>query len=339
MQKQKQLKTFYFQWHFIERCNLRCAHCYQKSYDFKDLEDEKIFKIASLLDLALRKWNRAGRISLTGGEPFLRKDLLIKLLDFFEKSQNFYWLGILCNGTLIDDDILERMAPFKKLKEIQVSIDGATAETHDTVRGRGNFDKTVNAVKLLKRKGFHVSVMFTLHKQNREEVLDVIELMRDLDVDYLTIERIVPGDRESVEKFYMRADELKAVYETIYRKKKEIEKASKLKIRVSRPLWCLIDEEVGGFCPAGFSSLAILADGTVLPCRRLEIPLGNILDEGLFKIWYTSAVLWKLRDKGLLKGKCSGCRFLGKCGGCRAIAYYINGDYMAEDPQCFEPVG
>ncbi|MCK4763988.1 MAG: 4Fe-4S cluster-binding domain-containing protein, partial [Candidatus Aminicenantes bacterium] len=98
MQKQKQLKTFYFQWHFIERCNLRCAHCYQKSYDFKDLEDEKIFKIASLLDLALRKWNRAGRISLTGGEPFLRKDLLIKLLDFFEKSQNFYWLGILCNG-------------------------------------------------------------------------------------------------------------------------------------------------------------------------------------------------------------------------------------------------
>jgi radical SAM protein with 4Fe4S-binding SPASM domain len=333
--KKKRQKTFYFQWHFLESCNLRCRHCYQKSYNYKDLEEENIFAIAGKLDSAAAKWNRKGRISLTGGEPFFKKNLLLKLLNFFENSHNFYWIGILSNGTLIDEDIANRMLPYKKLKEIQVSIDGAAGDTHDALRGSGNFEKAINAILLLKSKGFTVSIMFTLHKENRSEALGIIDLANRLDVDFLTIERIVPVDPRSIDRFYIDPAELKTEYEGIYKKKKEVEKTSKLKIRVSRPLWCLVDEEAGGFCPAGFSSLAILHDGTILPCRRLEVPLGNILKEGLFKIWYTSDVLWKLRNKQLLTGKCNACRFLGRCGGCRAIAYYIKNDFMAEDPQCW----
>ena len=111
---------------------------------------------------------------------------------------------------------------------------------------------------------------------------------------------------------------------------------SPLRIRTSRPLWCLIDPEMGGFCPAGLSCLAILHDGTVLPCRRLEIPIGNIVRDGLYRIWYTSDVLWRLRDKkGLAKG-CNGCQWLSNCGGCRAIAHALTGDFMGSDPQCWK---
>ncbi|MCP5108200.1 MAG: radical SAM protein [bacterium] len=336
VEKSEQSKTFYFQWHFIESCNLRCSHCYQKDYAFVDLEDEKILEIAHTLDYTLKKWNRDGRISLTGGEPFLRKELLLKLLDFFENSPNFYWMGILSNGILVDEEIADRMKPFKKLKEIQVSIDGADAGSHDSIRGEGSFDKAVNAVKLLKRKGFTVSIMFTLHKRNRDEPLRIIDLAHDLGVDYLTIERIVPNNQDDIHIFYMEPGELKETYEAIYQKKLEIEKRSQLKVRVSRPLWCLVGDEAGGFCPAGFTSLSILHDGTILPCRRLELPLGNILEDGLFKPWYTSGTLWRMRNKTLLGGKCKGCEFLGKCGGCLAVAHKITGDFMGGDPQCWK---
>ena len=177
--------------------------------------------------------------------------------------------------------------------------------------------------------------MFTLHKENKDEAIPMLELAEKLGVDAITIERITPMNKNDIDRFYLEPDELQEIYNNIYIKKIEIEKISNLKIRVSRPLWTLIDSNLGGFCPAGLTSLAILHDGTVLPCRRLEVPIGNILEYGLFKIWYTSPVLWRLRNKNNLLGKCNNCKYLHACGGCRAIAYTVNGDYMAEDPQCW----
>lgn len=328
--------TFYFQWHFIERCNLRCAHCYQRNFDTRELGEAKLLEIAHILERTLQKWQLRGRISLTGGEPFMRPDLLLKLLNFFDNSDPFYWTGILTNGTLINEDIVARMSGLKKLREIQISIDGASAQAHDRIRGKGSFAKAAGALSLLKQGGFTVSLMFTLHRQNRQEVLPLIDWAGKMGVDYLTIERMVPTDRGDIDRFYLEPEDLRDVYEGIYRKKRQVEKESPLKIRVSRPLWGLIDPRMGGFCPAGFSSLAILHDGTVLPCRRLEVPLGDILRDGLFKIWYTSEVLWRLRNKGLLASKCRDCEWRSQCGGCRAVAYKVHGDFMGEDPQCWK---
>jgi radical SAM protein with 4Fe4S-binding SPASM domain len=256
-------------------------------------------------------------------------------LSFFEKSKNFYWIGILTNGTLINSTIVNKLKEYSKLSEIQISIDGSTAKIHDKIRGDGSFAKAINSIKILKKHGFFISIMFTLHKKNREEAIPMLELAENLAVDAITIERITPMNKNDIKKFYLPPKELHEIYNKIYKKKLEIEERSKLKVRVSRPLWTLIDGTIGGFCPAGLTCLAILYDGTVLPCRRLEIPIGNILKDGLFKIWYTSSVLWRLRNKKNLMGNCNNCRYLYSCGGCRAIAYTVNGDYMAEDPQCW----
>lgn len=328
-------KTFYFQWHFIESCNLRCTHCYQNGYENGKMTHDQLLATASRLDEALDRWQRRGRVALTGGEPFLQTGLLFDLLNFFDQSENFYWVAILTNGTLIDKPIVEEMTRFKKLKDIQVSIDGSVTDIHNAIRGQGSFEKTIEAVRLLKKKELSVSVMFTLHKQNVHDVIHVVDMAEKLGVDFLTVERLVPQDEKDIREFLLEPHELKKVYHALWQKKSEVESRGKTRIRMSRPLWCLIDSEVGGFCPAGFSSLAILHDGTLLPCRRLEIPLGNILEDGLFKTWYTSEVLWKLRNKSLLSGKCRDCFYLGRCGGCRAIAYKLNGDFMAQDPQCW----
>jgi len=328
--------AFYFQWHFLESCNLRCSHCYQDNYNVKNMSLKDLLKIANNLDIAMAKWKKQGRVSLTGGEPFLKPKILCSLLDYFEKSDNFYWLGILTNGTLISNNIVEQLKKYPKLQEIQISLDGSDAKAHDAIRGKGSFDKAISGIKLLKENDFYVASMFTLHKQNMHDVNAVIDLVCNLGLDALTIERITPMSNDDIASFYIEPMELKSVYENIYKKKKEVELDNNIKIRVARPLWSLIDQKLGGFCPAGLTSLSIINDGTVYPCRRLEIPIGNILKDGLFKIWYKSEVLWKLRNKHNLTGKCKNCENISSCGGCRAIAYTVNKDYMAEDPQCWK---
>jgi radical SAM protein with 4Fe4S-binding SPASM domain len=330
-----QKEAFYFQWHFIDSCNLRCTHCYQEDYTLEHLPQKDLFKIARSLDIAMGKWRKKGRVSLTGGEPFLKPELLFSLIEFFERADNFYWIGILSNGTLIDESIAKKLSRFQKISEIQISIDGASEHSHDKIRGHNTFNKAIKALKILKEHKFFTSIMFTLHKQNQNEAIPILELAEKIGVDAITIERITPMRKQDINAFYINSEELKNVYKKIFEIKKVIEKRSNLKIRVSRPLWTLIDDNLGGFCPAGLTSLSILQDGTVLPCRRLEIPIGNILTEGLYKIWYTSDILWKLRNKDNLSGKCYNCKYIHACGGCRAIAYTVNNDFMAGDPQCW----
>jgi len=96
---------------------------------------------------------------------------------------------------------------------------------------------------------------------------------------------------------------------------------------------------VGG-CAAGISGLTILPDGTVSPCRRLSVAIGNIRQDSLREIWADSPVLNQLRDRASYQGKCATCRRWALCRGCRAIAYAASlahgeGYLLSTDPQCF----
>lgn len=331
-------EEFYFQWHFTNSCNLRCVHCYQEGYTFKDLPIEKLMCIANQIVEALKKWNMLGRISLTGGEPFLNP-LLLTLVEYFENKNEIKQIDILTNGTCITKKHVDFLKNCTKLHQIQISIDGPTADVHDKVRGKGTFLKVVNSINLLKENGIEVALMFTLMRQNKDCAVKVIEFAENMGVHAVTVERVTPCGHSNI-KDILSKDEIRDIYENITIRANNI--SNKLKVRRLRPLWINtcglntnLDNKIGGFCPVGFTSLAILHDGTVLPCRRLEIPIGNVLTDGLFKIWYDSNVLWKIRDKGNLKGKCHNCVNIERCGGCRAIAYNTTGDYMGEDVQCW----
>lgn len=331
-------EEFYFQWHFINSCNLRCSHCYQEGYNYKDLPLDKLFCIADQIIEALKKWNMNGRISLTGGEPFLSPHLF-DLVQRIEEADEIRQFDILTNGTCITDQHIDLLKRCKKLHQIQISIDGPTEEIHEKVRGKGTFSRVLNAVNMLKKNNIEVSFMFTLMKQNKDYALNMIDFAEKCGVNAVTIERVTPCGHSNIEDILTK-DQIKEIYEMITLRANEVNNLPV--VRRLRPLWINTsalnnqpNSKIGGFCPVGFTSLAILWDGTVLPCRRLEIPIGNILTDGLFKIWYDSEVLWKIRDKNNLKGKCHGCKNVERCGGCRAIAYATTGDYMGEDVQCW----
>ena len=326
---------FYVQWHFLDCCNLRCRHCYQESYNSPILPDKELLTIATDLELAMVRWNRIGRVSLTGGEPLFAPQKLHLLLDYFEHSPNFAWIGILTNGTLLDAALARDLKRYNKLKEVQVSLDGATAETHDFVRSPGSFVRALNGIEQLRINGFSVAVMFTLTRNNHHEALSIIDLADAVGCTSITVERVISSGQAAGQNFDLFPEEIRNIYESIAAKKKSLNGHSNIKIRTARPLWCLVDGEQGGVCIAGLTGLTIMQDGTALACRRLPLPLGNLIRDGLFKIWYTSPILWDLRRKNRMNQQCLACHFLNKCGGCRAAAYAATGDYLARDPQCW----
>ena len=111
-----------------------------------------------------------------------------------------------------------------------------------------------------------------------------------------------------------------------------------------RPLWTLCQSsspnntsvsDLGAICSIGLDGLCILPNADVLACRRLPIPIGNLLNDDLEDIWMNSKLLNDIADKRNLIGKCKNCKFISNCSGCRAMAYAYSGNYLDEDPHCW----
>jgi len=328
---------FYFQWHITERCNWSCKHCYQNGNSSDDLPLAELLKIFDKIEDAVNKWGKHGTVSLTGGEPFVRKEDLYALMSRLDKSDSFLYYDILTNGSFISENEAQSLSSYGKLRRVQVSLEGASARTNDEIRGNGSFDSVIKAIESLRSSNVDVSVMMSITRKNKDEILPLIDVLGKMDVQALAIERFIPeGHGMGMKDFVLDSHELRNIYTNIYRIATD---NSPVKILLYRPLFTLVacdDPTVGALCSAGNNALTIMPDGTVYPCRRLPIPIGNVLTDGLYKIWYDSDVLWTLRNPENLKGKCHGCDLLPQCRGCRAMAYFLTGDYMGEDPQCWK---
>lgn len=143
------------------RCNLRCIHCLRLT----DLENELS---TSEVKEIINQLSREGclNLTLTGGEPFLRK-------DFFEiagfAQDKGFGLIFLSNGTLITEKNVEKL---KKLNcELRITLYGITAKTHDSItQVKGSFDKTINGIKLLEKYRIPFAIAVVVMGENFFEV-------------------------------------------------------------------------------------------------------------------------------------------------------------------------
>jgi radical SAM protein with 4Fe4S-binding SPASM domain len=84
----------------------------------------------------------------------------------------------------------------------------------------------------------------------------------------------------------------------------------------------------------------VTANGDVMPCVGVTIPLGNIRNQGLAEILKNSEVVRNLKKyRETIKGPCGSCEKSEECYGCRGAAYQITGDYLASDPTCWRNMG
>jgi MoaA/NifB/PqqE/SkfB family radical SAM enzyme len=146
------------------RCNLRCAFCYTDSprrtlERVADLPDEEWRRIAEeALDLGILE------AVLTGGEPLLRRELTLELLERLGGAGVSVMLNT--NGWFVDDEVAARIAAVPGTR-VHVSVDGATPELHDAARGlRGSWERAVRAVDLLLAHGAWVQVVHVVTPDN-----------------------------------------------------------------------------------------------------------------------------------------------------------------------------
>jgi len=336
---------FFFQWHLTERCNLRCTHCYQEGCQGGELSLPQAKKIVNIAHDTIQSWSDTYEVdfspsfNVTGGEPFL-SSYLMHILDHLNTKG--FDIFLLTNGTMIDSEKAGMLAAIP-VQGVQVSIEGPEA-VHNQIRGKGKFRKAMHGVDQLLDAGLEVTLNVTLSEINYYYLKDLVELASSVGVQRLGFSRLVPyGRGKDLINRIIPKEKLRQVYEDILTTRND-----KVLITTGDPVASQVGEEIDGKndtiplggCAAGVSGITILPDGTLTPCRRLGVPIGNILKGSFREIWATSPVLESLRTKSSYKGKCGMCARWSQCRGCRAIAYAYSilhglGDYLAEDPQCF----
>ena len=329
---------FYIQWHITNLCNLRCKHCYQDDFSKKnDLDWSELKKVSHNLLNTMREWDQTACIHLTGGEPILKPELF-PLLNDLDQQSVVEELGIITNGLLIDREMMRRLSGFSKLKKIKISLDGGDSETNDSIRPKGTFDKVMRNLSLIKKeKRFEIILMFTVMKKNFKSLPSLFQLCQDEGFDGLIIERFIPlgRGRESLDEVLSKEEWKEMIGMLLDFISIKGEDHSFLPYQAFQVSFDKEEPELlGAPCVIGVDGLCIMPDGSVFPCRRFPISIGNLLGTSLKKIWEESDLLEKLRRKENLKGKCGKCE-IKECRGCRSLSLALTGDYLAEDPHCW----
>lgn len=303
------------------KCNLECKHCYLKSNNNGEhISIRTIKKIIKEL-----KNIKPYMIGITGGEALLHPEYekIIKLLSTLDSK-----LILQTNGLLLNNNQVMEKVNNLPIQLVQISLDGLK-ETNDEIRGKGVYENTFKILEKIKhKKGF----LFTIAKNNHEDLMPLYEKVKHK-IDAFSVERFIPMGRGS-EKETMDKEELQKAYN--YLKNNQV--------HCSDPLMVLVDEErrkksrnnknriVGG-CMAGISAISFGNDGTIYPCAKLRIVIGNINKDSLDEVWNESPVLKKLRKRDFKK--CKHCKYVNMCGGCRAFAKAVTGNFLGEDTQCW----
>lgn len=326
-------RSLLLQWHLTDRCNLRCAHCYQDSYRhetrgladwFGLLDDYCAFLYAAHETAPLK-----GHINVTGGEPFALHDLPA-LLEKLAAHRQAFGVGILSNGTLIDRDIARYLKRWQ-VSFVQISIDGTPA-THDIIRGQGSHAQAVAGIQALVAAGLRVLVSFTAGRDNYREFSEVVRLGHELGVSRVWSDREIPSCAEVGSRLLTQAETVEYL-ELIALAKARMPTKSHTEVALHRALQFLQGGDSVYHCTAGDSLITVMPDGTVYPCRRLPIPIGNAYEQGLAAV-YDAARMREVRTVKTFQG-CEHCSFVGQCkGGLRCLTWAVYGRLDVADPGC-----
>ncbi len=160
-------------------CNLSCSYCVAESYigaDRRGLETASIYQIIDeAISLGLHD------LFLTGGEPFILHDIFALLGYGLARMQH---VTILSNGILLKGQRLAQLTalPHRARLTVQISLDGSNADTHDFYRGKGSWQKAIDAIVLLKQAGLHVRLGTTQTAENSHDLAAMCALHRSLGI-------------------------------------------------------------------------------------------------------------------------------------------------------------
>ncbi len=277
---------------FISNCNLACKMCSQ----VKDREHSVAYDRAlSIMDEA--RTLGADRFSPCGGEIFTRKDI-IDIMTYAERI-GFQQISVVSNGTLLLEG--QKIKQLEKLSTllITISVDGPR-EVHDDLRGKGVYDKAVEALRELRARGITASISSVIMRQTIDRLKEIVDLAVDLGVPVISMQ---PYNRETAgmdndhAAFEFRPDEETSLRKKLrdilhYAASKNIvvytanmmDRVPPYLTRRIRPI-----PPDGCFVPSRL--LLVDTSGETYPCFMMqrvmkEKSMGNVHDKSLDNIWH-----------------------------------------------------
>lgn len=316
-----------------EACNQSCLHCGAVAGTRREEEltrEEVFYLVDRLVKLGVDS------LAITGGEPFLRKDLL-EIVEYASDRMNTI---LSTNATLITPDMAQMLKGYKQLT-IQVSLDGATPEIHDRIRGEGSFAKTIQGIEHLVAEGIencHLCAVVT--RLNRQDSIPILSLAREMKIKgirFLPLQKLGKA-KEKWSDLALSLDEQEQFYRNLYRE--VIDRFPEVKISTGFQGFSLQDTDTGMWCQIG-RSLAITSNGDVYPCPLLtdeQFSLGSLRQRALDEIVYSTKREQLVRDcSARLEevNECKSCDWRGFCqGGCPASVYLELGNHLGVDGLC-----
>lgn len=290
--------------HVTDRCELRCQTCFNKKTNNIDLHIEDIKKLSKYIDNPL--W-----LEISGGEPFLRKDLL-EICALF----NTNLISISTNGQN-PKGIFRTVANIRKKLEksivlnIAVSIDGFQ-KTNDYIRGKNSFSNALKTLNLLKKiPNIKVKVNTVLCKQNYKEILEFMKFIQTLRPDFHSIILLRGKPKNPVFKL-PSLKELTSIKEDMFKiwaeynygisnpiQKRILQNYQRLSFETS--LKIIGKKEQIPKCLAGIKHLVIKPGGNVSFCEMLN-NIGNIKYNPINEILKSKKA--SVQRKKIKTGKC-----------------------------------
>ncbi len=312
-------------WEITLRCNLRCTHCLSNA-GLADNDEMSTAECKRLIDQLISC--KVFQVNIGGGEPFLREDFFDLLTHAHEKG---LVTCVSTNGIMVDDDLAKSLSELDLLY-LQVSLDGATSDVNDRIRGEGTYRAVVAAMDCLARWGVKFSVNTVLTRLNFLQ----LEALRALAKGYgaeLRVSRFRPSGRGRLSKDSIGPDHEQLEIFAEWLEAHDM-------VRTGDSFFCLTSEKRRNkgldMCGAAKMTCCISPTGDLYPCAFLqESPFlaGNVRHESLSLLWRRSPILQQFRDLDMTS--CQTCVRYEDCrGGCPAMAYHTYHDIRKPDPEC-----
>ena len=306
-----------------EGCNLRCDYCYRNS----DASKLNHMPTEELLSLIEKLWAAGLRtVELTGGEPTVHRDFRTILAFCADK---FAMVGVLTNGTRLDDQLAQQFAEIREKLVYSVSLDASTPELHDARRGvKGAWKRTTRNIARLAALGVGIRVSMVVDERNFDDLENTLLLAKSLGALAFSYSPLLPLGRG---KDVFNTD-WKMKGADVFRKENYLAERYKGFLGVlSEDAVCEVEGEEG--CGAGYRTFAMDPWGNVRPCATFgadELVFGNLRTQSLEEVFGQPAVFAMKQLRAPSPEFCSGCAHADFCRYC-----FLRGLHASENvPDC-----
>jgi mycofactocin radical SAM maturase len=321
-------------WELTYACNLACLHCLSSS-GRRDPRELSTQECKAVIDELQRM--QVFYVNIGGGEPTVRSDFW-ELVDYATAHQ--VGVKFSTNGVRLDRAAAERLAASDYV-DVQISLDGATAEVNDAVRGQGSYDMALRALGHLRDAGFRdakISVVCTRHNVGQ---LDAFKALADEYGATLRLTRLRPSGRgaDVWDDLHLLPHQQRELYDWL------VEHGSHVLTGDSFFHLSAFGGPLPGLNLCGAGRVVCLIDpvGDVYACPFAihdEFLAGNVRDTGGFAaVWRDSELFASLRQPQSA-GACISCAFYDSCqGGCMAAKFFTGLPLDGPDPECVQGYG